>query len=125
MTEAVEGTLLWEPSEEFKENAKITGYMRWLSEEKGLSFESYEELWEWSVTDLEGFWASIWEYCGLEASKPYGRELLESKMPGTTWFEGADHNYSQHAARRGKGCPDEPAILERCEARARGAMSWR
>src|SRR4051812_6938415 len=44
MTEAAEGTLLWEPSEEFKENANITHYMRWLKEEKNLSFEDYGEI---------------------------------------------------------------------------------
>ena len=47
MTEAAEGTLLWEPSEGFKENARITAYMRWLQSERGLSFENYEELWQW------------------------------------------------------------------------------
>ena len=36
------------------ENTDISRYMRWLKEEKNLSFDSYEELWEWSVTDLEG-----------------------------------------------------------------------
>ena len=56
VTEPAEGTLLWEPSEEFKENANISRYIRWLKQEKNLSFDSYEELWEWSVTDLEGFW---------------------------------------------------------------------
>ena len=84
MTEAAEGTLLWEPSEGFRENAKITHYMRWLSEEKGLSFEDYAGLWEWSVTDLEGFWASVWEYAGVEASSPYTRVLPERRMPGDT-----------------------------------------
>jgi acetoacetyl-CoA synthetase len=125
MTEAAEGALLWEPSEEFKENAKITGYMRWLSGEKGLSFGSYEELWEWSVNDLEGFWASVWEYCGVEASKPYERVLAERKMPGAEWFEGAELNYAQHALRHAKSRPDEPAIIYRSEARPLGEISWR
>ncbi|QIN79830.1 acetoacetate--CoA ligase [Rubrobacter marinus] len=125
MTEAAEGTLLWEPSEGFKENAKITGYMRWLSEEKGLSFEGYEELWEWSVTDLEGFWASIWEYTGVEASKPYTRVLAERKMPGAAWFEGAELNYARHALRHARDRADEPAILYRSETRPLGEISWR
>ncbi len=125
MTEAVEGHLLWEPPEGFKQNAKITGYMRWLSEEKGLSFESYEELWEWSVTDLEGFWASIWEYSGVEASKPYNRVLAERKMPGAKWFEGAELNYAQHALRHARSRPNEPAILYRSETRSLGEISWR
>ena len=57
MTETAEGTLLWEPPEGFKENATITRYMEWLAREKGLSFEDYTALWEWSVTDIDGFWA--------------------------------------------------------------------
>lgn len=125
MTEAVEGTLLWEPSEGFKENAKITGYMRWLSEEKGLSFGGYEELWEWSVTDLEAFWASIWEFCRVEASKPYERVLAERKMPGAKWFEGAELNYAEHALRHADARPDEPAIFYRSETRSLGEISWR
>ena len=125
MTEAAEGALLWEPSEEFKENAKITAYMRWLSEEKGLSFGSYEELWEWSVNDLEDFWTSVWEYCGVEASKPYERVLDERKMPGAKWFEGAELNYAEHALRHVGSRPDEPAILYRSEIRPLGEISWR
>ena len=53
MTETAEGTLLWEPSEEFKERARISRYMRWLRDEKSLSFDDYAELWEWSVTEVE------------------------------------------------------------------------
>src|SRR5919199_290967 len=43
MTETAEGTLLWEPSEELKENANISRYIRWLEDEKGLSFSNYGE----------------------------------------------------------------------------------
>ena len=60
MTDTVEGTFLWEPSEDLKANATITRYMAWLAREKDLSFGDYTELWEWSVTDLEGFWESLW-----------------------------------------------------------------
>ena len=42
-------TLLWEPPAELVERAVMTRYMR----ERGLG--TYEELWRWSVTDLDGF----------------------------------------------------------------------
>ena len=45
MTETAEGTPLWEPSDELKENARITDYMEWLKAERDLSFEDYNELW--------------------------------------------------------------------------------
>ena len=48
---------LWQPPAELVEASRLTEYMRWLEAERGLSFDSYEELWRWSVDDLEGFWA--------------------------------------------------------------------
>ena len=41
------GTPLWEPSEEVKQKANVTQYIQWLAREKGLTFQTYEELWEW------------------------------------------------------------------------------
>ena len=123
MTEATEGTLLWEPSEEFKENANVSRYMEWLEKEKGLSFDDYGELWEWSVTELEEFWASIWEYSDVRASKPYTRVLSSREMPGAKWFEGAELNYAEHVFRNTK--EDEPAVLHQSELRPLSETRWR
>ena len=123
MTETAEGTLLWEPSEELKENANISRYIRWLEDEKGLSFSDYGELWEWSVTELEEFWASIWEFFEVKASRPYERVLSQREMPGANWFEGAELNYAEHAFRNAR--PDEPAVLYQSELRPLDQMTWR
>jgi acetoacetyl-CoA synthetase len=127
MTEVVEGTLLWEPSEEFKENANITRYMRWLESEKGLSFEDYSELWEWSITEIEEFWASIWEYFDVKASKRYEKVLASREMPGAEaeWFVGAELNYAEHVFRNAGDHLDEPAVLHQSELRPLGEVSWR
>ena len=53
---------LWEAGEDVKREANVTRYMQWLKSEKGLSFQTREELWQWSVDKLEDFWASLWEY---------------------------------------------------------------
>jgi acetoacetyl-CoA synthetase len=127
MTEVVEGTLLWEPSEEFKENANITRYMRWLESEKGLSFKGYSELWEWSVTEIEEFWASIWEYFEVRASKPYQKVLASREMPGgeAEWFVGAKLNYAEHVFRNAGDRLDEPAVMHQSELRPLGEITWR
>jgi acetoacetyl-CoA synthetase len=122
MTETAEGTLLWEPSEEFKANANITRYMEWLKEEKSHDFGSYDELWEWSVTDLEGFWVSVWEFCGVKASKTYEEVLPKRQMPGSEWFTGAELNYAEHVFLNAR--EDEPAIIARSEIRPLSEMSW-
>ena len=75
MAMASRGALLWTPSEETVERATLTRYRRWLAEERDLRFDSYADLWDWSVRDLEGFWSSIWEFCEVRASQPYERVL--------------------------------------------------
>ena len=124
MTETAEGTPLWEPSEALKENARVSDYMGWLKAEKDLSFSDYNELWEWSVTDLEGFWGSIWEYCDIEASQPYERVLGDRGMPGAEWFPGAELNYAEHVLRHTADRKEEPAILHQSEGRSLGEVSW-
>jgi acetoacetyl-CoA synthetase len=122
MTETAEGTLLWEPSAELKENAVITRYMGWLKENKDLSFEDYGELWEWSVNDVEEFWSSLWEFLDVKSSKPYEKVLGKKEMPGAEWFPGAELNYAEHAFRNAQ--PDEPALVHRSELRPLGETRW-
>ena len=122
MTDATEAKTLWEPSEAFQRNANITRYMGWLREEKGRDFLDYAALWEWSVDDLEGFWASIWEFGGVKAAKPYSAVLGEREMPGAEWFVGAELNYAEHIFLKARG--PEAAIISRSEIRPLAEMSW-
>src|SRR5688572_19854742 len=122
MTETAEGTLLWEPPAGLKENAVITRYMVWLEENKDLSFDGYNELWEWSVNDVEGFWSSLWEFLEVKASMPHERVLAKREMPGAEWFPGAELNYAEHAF--GNARSDAPALVHRSELRPLAETSW-
>jgi acetoacetyl-CoA synthetase len=78
---------------------QITLYLDWLRRERGLEFAHYEALWSWSVTELEAFWRSIWDYFELQSPTPITRVLSERVMPGAHWFEGAQLNYTQQVLR--------------------------
>lgn len=117
-----EGDLLWEPSASFKENANITAYMKWLEKHKGLKFNHYNKLWQWSVDELETFWESIWEYFNIKSSTPYTKVLENKRMPGATWFPGAKLNYVEHIMRQGE--PKKTAIFHESEIRGLSQMSW-
>lgn len=117
---------LWTPSAERIADAGITHYQHWLKEKQGLSFNCYDQLWQWSVTEIEAFWQSIWDYCGVIAHSPYQSVLLERKMPGARWFEGATLNYAEHSLLRARN-PDtanEPAIIFQSELVDRAEVSW-
>ncbi len=74
----------------------MTRFMRWAAERSGRELDGYDELWQWSVEEVEEFWASIWEFCGVRASKTYERVLADRRMPGAVWFEGAELNYAEN-----------------------------
>jgi acetoacetyl-CoA synthetase len=90
------GDLLWSPPADLRETTEIGRYLVWLSEHRGLDFDDFDGLWRWSVSDLEGFWSSIWEFCGVRAHAPYEQVLTSHEMPGTRWFTGAQVNYAEH-----------------------------
>jgi acetoacetyl-CoA synthetase len=117
-----EGTLLWQPSETFKEQSVITEYMRWLAEAKQLRFSSYELLWQWSVDELESFWSSIVEFFGVRFVQPAERVLGDQSMPGARWFEGAQLNYAENVFRHARAA--WPALLYRSETRDLAELSW-
>src|SRR5919108_10931 len=98
---AQRGELLWEPSPDTVEGSQMTAYMRWLAAERGVEVDGYEALWRWSVSELEDFWASIWDYFEVASSTPYAQVLPERTMPGARWFEGAVLNYAEHVLRVG------------------------
>src|SRR5262245_35122626 len=87
---------LWEPPAELVENARMTELMRWLERERGLRFDGYDELWRWSVDDLEGFWSAIWDFFEVRADGDCERVLGSREMPGAEWFAGVSLNYAEH-----------------------------
>jgi acetoacetyl-CoA synthetase len=116
------GELLWEPSAESMERATMTRFMRWLADERNLTFDDYESLWRWSATEIEDFWASIWDFFEVESSARYSEVLPDRAMPGATWFPGAQLSYAQHIF-RGKRDADV-AVLHASELRDLGELTW-
>ncbi|HEX5172817.1 MAG TPA: acetoacetate--CoA ligase [Gaiellaceae bacterium] len=114
--------IVWTPSPQRIASATITRYREWLNETRGLGIEGYHDLWQWSVDELEDFWASIWEFFEVEASEPYERVLTTHEMPGATWFPGARLSYAGHVF-RGRA-DDEVAIRHASELRPLGEWTW-
>jgi acetoacetyl-CoA synthetase len=114
--------VVWTPSPQRIASATITRYREWLNGTRGLGLEGYHDLWRWSVDEIEDFWASIWEFFGVEASEPYERVLTTHEMPGAKWFPGARLSYAEHVFRgRDEG---EVAIRHASELRPLGEWTW-
>lgn len=105
---------------------QIRLYQNWLRDTRGLSFDSYDALWRWSVTDLDAFWQSIWDYQCMQSPTPHSAVLVEEKMPGAVWFPGAKANYAREVLRHAEAAHAAglPAIVSDNERGEVREMSW-
>jgi len=120
----LEGRVLWEPSPEFVERSNMSAYMRWLAEAGFHRFQDYSSLWLWSVTDVEGFWRSIWSYFNVRHAKEYTKVLTSRRMPGARWFTGSELNYAQSMLEGENKDDSEVAIIHAKEGEEAEMMSW-
>jgi len=90
--------------------------------ERGQHFGDYHALWRWSVTDLDGFWQAVWDYCHIEASVPPTAVLGTRTMPGADWFPGARLNYAQHVLRNER--PGQDALYHQSETTPLAGLPW-
>ncbi len=112
----------WQPSAATIRAAKSTDLTDWLATERGLRFADYDTLWRWSVDDLEGFWAAIWDYFAIPSAAPRGRVLGDARMPGAEWFPGVNLNYVDQVFRH--ATTERPAIVSRNEAGVDRELGW-
>ncbi|WP_431931146.1 acetoacetate--CoA ligase [Micromonospora sp. RP3T] len=110
--------VLWTPPADVRERSRIGDYLRWLAEHRGLEFADYDALWQWSVTELTGFWSSIWDYFDVVAHTPPTATLAERAMPGARWFPGATLNYAENVLRMPGLGDDDPAVIAHGQTRA-------
>jgi acetoacetyl-CoA synthetase len=118
------GEVLWTPPADVRATTRIGAYLQWLEQERGLAFDGYQDLWQWSVDDLEGFWASVTDWSGVRWHDRPERVLAERAMPGARWFPGATLNYAEHALAAADARPDDVAVVARSQTRADTELTW-
>ena len=115
-------TPLWVPSEARKAQANITDFIRTVNDRYGLDLSTYRELYQWSIEHIPEFWATMWDYAGIIASRPY-EEVVDdlNKFPGARWFVGARLNFAENLLRYRD---EHLAFIFRNEAGMRRTMTY-
>ncbi|MFE2554956.1 acetoacetate--CoA ligase [Streptomyces sp. NPDC059352] len=110
--------ILSTPGPRVRDESEIGRYLGWLEKERRLSFPDYDSLWQWSVTDLAGFWSSIWEFFDVRPHTAPTAALGRRSMPDTEWFPGATLNYAEHALGREESDDGAVAVVAHSQTRA-------
>ena len=117
-----EGELLWEPPPERVAQARLTAF----AESVGRGGQSHEQLWQWSVGDLDGFWSAFASWAGVRWKTAPTAALADASMPGATWFPGGRLNYAEHALYPPCGVDkDDLAVVFAREDGLEETLTWR
>jgi acetoacetyl-CoA synthetase len=113
---------LWIPSESRIEQANMTRFIRFINQRFGKEFKAYSELYQWSIDNIPDFWAAMWDFAEIKASKGYDFVVDDfSKMPGARWFVGARLNLAENLLRYRD---DHLAFVFRGETQKSARMSY-
>jgi acetoacetyl-CoA synthetase len=108
-------TPLWEPSEERKRKANVTRFIALVNERYGTKLKTYNQLNDWAINNLAHFWALVWEFTAIIASRDYDSVLVPGQhMIDTKWFTGARLNFAENLLRYRD---HRPALVFKSEVR--------
>ncbi|UCG70098.1 MAG: acetoacetate--CoA ligase [Thermoplasmata archaeon] len=115
--------LLWEPSEDQVRNANMTRFIEFVNKKYGKNFDTYFELYDWSITNISDFWEAMWDFGEVKASKRFDTVVDDlGKFPGANWFVGARMNYAENLLRLRD---DHTAFIFKGENQKEARMSYR
>ncbi|NHJ12676.1 MAG: acetoacetate--CoA ligase [Candidatus Thorarchaeota archaeon] len=91
---------LWTPSEERIRSANVTRFIDSVNMEHHLSIRNYDELYKWSVNNIDLFWAAVWNFGEILASQKHEAVIEDSaKFQNAEWFFGARLNFAENLLR--------------------------
>ncbi len=113
---------LWVPPAEVIDKANITRFIGFVNRTYGLTIGSYADLHKWSVDRIPEFWASVWDFVEIKASRRFDKVVDDlDKYPGTDWFPGARLNFAENLLRFRD---ERPAFVFRGENKKSAGMTY-
>ena len=113
---------LWRPSADRIADANITAFARQLESDWGVALPDYPSLHAFSLNEMDKFWSTVWDFCGVVAETKGERILLDGdRMPGAKFFPDARLNFAENLLGRRD---DSPAIVFRAEDMVKRQLTW-
>ncbi|MDX2445629.1 MAG: acetoacetate--CoA ligase, partial [Desulfobacterales bacterium] len=114
--------LLWEPSEQRIKKTNMFRFMCAINEKHQENFSEYSDLHKWSIDHIPEFWAAMWDFADIIASKNAPQVVDDlGKMPGARWFPGARLNFAENLLRYRD---DQIALIFNGESQVRRKMTY-
>ncbi len=114
---------LWEPSEQRIKDSNMYRFMQHVNRTYGMECSNYNQLYQWSVENIEAFWAEMWRFAEIIASVNFQKVIDDpNKMPGAQWFTGSRLNFAENLLRYRD---DKTALIFRGEDTLRRSLTYK
>lgn len=129
MTEANRGEVIWRPAADASETTNTGAFLHRAEAVLGRSLPGYPALWEWSVSDPDAFWGTVWEHFAVPATTPArrvrGRDDGSGRdLPDVVWFPGARLNYATAALHPAGVDAHAPALVAHSQTVGPRTLDW-
>lgn len=121
----VEDNLLWRHAS--PEDTQMWEFLQKVNQKYQKDFKTYDELYQWSIKNVEQLWGEVWDYCGVRASHPYSSVVSDDRtmFPRPAWFEGAKLNFAENLLYPMQEVDENsPAVIGATET-TRQTVSWK
>src|SRR6516165_4571601 len=110
--------VLWRPNASVAQRSNLNRYLQWLSKTYDVRFQTYREIYDWSVTEIDDFWRSIAQFFDVQFHTPSDQAVIWDQTDDARWFPGATLNYAEQVLRAIRQRPEEVAILSAVEGQS-------
>lgn len=117
--------ILWTPSPERANASTMAAFQSCVEARTGQCFQNYQEMWNWSVSDLEAFWSEIAAFFQLGFYEKPKAVLADAEMPGAKWFPGAKVNFAGQILSHVESFGDHSAFVLQSETFGRLELTWK
>lgn len=113
----MEQNAVWTPSAEQVKNSYLSQFTQYVNDTYKHSFDSYEELYEWSLDQTAEFWTSLSSFTNVIWQKESSEAFIappQGKMLGAKWFPEGRLNFAENLL---GGMATKSKVISICEGR--------
>lgn len=115
--------LLWSPDPQTVNRSTLMAYMHVIETKTRSRFDTYDDLWQWSVDHIDDFWTSLFDFFNLTYEGNLAPALIGNSMPEYSWFPEVRLNFAENLCRLAK--PDQTALIALQENGTSKIFTWR
>jgi acetoacetyl-CoA synthetase len=123
---------LWSPGAGRRASSSLGRFVDWVAQQGWVRQAGWDDVWEWSVSDLGGFWSALATWADLQWAVTPSQFFVGDPSSGAgplapgMWCPGGRCNYAQRALGwEGRSeVAGAPAVLAYSQTRATASLSW-